>query len=208
MRREWSLWSIALIAAGAAMAVGPFLPFVRASAAFVGDVQRSGLDVLGAKALVVIGLGVAIALLGFSRPSGGSRVWLPAILGAAGLAVGGWYYGQVDAEMRITEVTSEGRAAASVGTGLWVVFAGAGVTVIAAALGLRGVRKEPPSGSGQNAWPLTAVEIILDLSVALEDATATIERLDSAGVHKGRLARYRELRHRVRQTVDRGEPYH
>lgn len=199
------LWGIALIAGGVAMVVGPFLPFIRASAAFVGDVERSGLDVIGPRALVAIGLGIAIVLLGDSRLRGGSHGWLPAILGAAGLAIGGWYYVQVDAEARVTEVTSGGRAAASVGTGLWLVLAGATVAVIAAVLGRRG-RSEALPEPGQ-AWP-TAVDIIADLSGALDEASATIERLDAAGEHKDEVARYRELRDAARLTVDRSDQSH
>jgi hypothetical protein len=117
---------------GVLAALGSFLPWITATAAFVGTISRNGFDG-GGDGIITAALGIVIALLGISllARSGSPRV---ARIGAiACAAVLGW--------VTITDINSvndrirsidSNVATASVGMGLIVVGFAAVVTVIGA----------------------------------------------------------------------------
>jgi hypothetical protein len=116
------------IAGGAMIVVGAFLPWIKASAAFVGTISRSGME--GGDGPIFLAIGFAIAALGLwsiiGRPSAAPFLLILAGLGAGGAAF--LEYSEVN--QRVDSVASE-FAVASVGAGIWSLFAGAAASVIA-----------------------------------------------------------------------------
>ncbi len=127
------VWSGAVILIGGALAaLGSFLPWITATAAFVGTINRNGLDG-GGDGLITIALGIVIILLGVAllARSGNPRT---ARIGAAicGLALGWVAVADINSiNERIRSLNST-LAAASVGMGI-IVIAFAAVLVLVGA---------------------------------------------------------------------------
>lgn len=127
--RDWSGKAFAMVAAGVGLIIAPFLPAISATAALVGSLERSAIDMTSGEALVlcVIGVGVIYgAWLAASRRPGG-RLGLT-IVGLIALAYSIYLYVQIDE--RVREVTSEA-AFASVGMGVYVAIAASIVVILA-----------------------------------------------------------------------------
>ena len=126
-----------LVIAGAVVAiVAAFLPWITATAAFVGSVSRNGLDgdgqitiVLGVAAVVL----AVVALRGHSAPL--AALVIVAGLGALIAVIGVIDY--VDAKNRIGDLTAEERQliAISIGVGLYLTIAAGIAVVVGAVLG-------------------------------------------------------------------------
>jgi hypothetical protein len=126
--RRWTPANLALIGAGVAMIVAPFLPFISATAAFVGSISRSGVEMIGPEVFILVVVGVLIAATGFQRANGtpiGRGLPLIASLAANGLTA--WYFIQVND--RVQSAASD-YAIASIGTGLWLAVAGSVVAFL------------------------------------------------------------------------------
>src|SRR5262245_53875284 len=61
--RQLPVPAVALVIGGVMVAAGAFLPWITVTAAFVGTIERNGLDG-GGDGLIAIGVGAAIAFLG------------------------------------------------------------------------------------------------------------------------------------------------
>ena len=121
---DWTTWTTAI---GAVMVVvGSLLPWVKATAPFVGTIEVAGTDGDG-KITLVLG---AVMALGLIRSAGWRVVATLAAVVAAGIAL----YDISDASDAIDEAerVGEGMVAASVGIGLYVVLAGAVVGFVGA----------------------------------------------------------------------------
>lgn len=123
-----TLGGVLAIVGGALTALGAFLPWVKATAVFVGTITRSGME--GGDGPIFLGAGLVIAALGLwsviGRPSAA-----PVLLVLAGLVVGGFAlvdYNEVS--QRVGDLGSN-LATASVGAGIWSLFAGAAASAIA-----------------------------------------------------------------------------
>jgi len=128
--RHWSPSNVGLIAAGAALVVAPFLPFITATAALVGSLSRNGVELVGVEAFALCLFGALIAATGIQRAGGasvGRALPLVSALAAAGLT--GWYYSQVSE--RVSTAAAD-NVLASVGTGLWLAVGGSIVGVFIA----------------------------------------------------------------------------
>jgi hypothetical protein len=117
-----------MIAAGAALIVAPFLPFITATAAFVGSVTRSGVEMVGVEAFFLCLFGGLLVATGVQR-SGGKPIGraLPVVSALAAAGLTAWYYSQVSE--RVESVTSEA-AVASIGVGLWLAVGGSIVGIL------------------------------------------------------------------------------
>ena len=122
---QWTFANLALVAVGVALVIAPFLPFINATAAFVGSLSRSGVEMTDGEALILSVCGGLIAFTGFQRAMGRavSRL-LPIVAAIVAIALSGYYYNQVSD--RVSAVASD-YALASVGAGLWLAFASAGI---------------------------------------------------------------------------------
>jgi hypothetical protein len=126
--RQWTASSLALVGAGIAMIVAPFLPFISATAALVGSVSRSGIEMVGPEAFILVVVGVLVAATGYQRAGGtqgGRGLPLLASLGASGLTA--YYFIQIND--RVQTATTE-YSIASIGMGLWLAVAGSIVAVV------------------------------------------------------------------------------
>jgi hypothetical protein len=125
---RWTPTNVAIVGAGVGLVAAPFLPFINATAALVGNVSRSGIDMAGVEAFVFVLLGAILAGVGIQR-AGGSKIGrvVPTIasLAAAGLTV--YYFVQINE--RVESVSSE-FAVASIGTGLWLAVAASGLGIL------------------------------------------------------------------------------
>ena len=129
---HWTATSIGLIAAGVGLIVAPFLPFITATAAFVGSLSRTGIEMVGPEAFLLCVMGGLLAAVGVQRASGTAvGRWLPIIASLIAGALTLWYYSQID--QRVQDVTGE-YAIASIGTGLWLAV---GASVVGLLLALR-----------------------------------------------------------------------
>ncbi len=121
--RQWNASNIGLIAAGVALVVAPLLPFVTATAAFVGTLTRSGVELVGLEAFLLSVFGALLIATGVQRAGGkkiGRALPIVASLGAALLT--GWYFSQVSE--RVDRIGSD-VGVASIGVGLWLAVGGA-----------------------------------------------------------------------------------
>jgi hypothetical protein len=129
MNREWLAGRLALVLAGLALVVAPILPFLTATAVFVGTISRSGVDYVGPEAFLLSAAGAVLIYTGWQR-AGGVYVARPlplvASLIAGGLTV--WYYQQISE--RIREVAGTEFGVASIGLGLWLAIGGSIVGVL------------------------------------------------------------------------------
>lgn len=123
-----TLGGVLAIIGGGLIALGAFLPWIKATAPFVGTITRSGME--GGDGPIFLGAGLVIAALGLwsviGRPSSA-----PVLLILAGLVLGGFAlldYNEVSG--RVGGLGSD-LATASVGAGIWSLFAGAAASVVA-----------------------------------------------------------------------------
>jgi len=118
-----------LLAGGALIAIGSFLPWITAST-ILGTLSRSGLDG-GGDGIFTLGAGVIVALLGGLVVSGRpvTRVTRVVLWIVVALFTLIWILDFSDIRDRVDLVTSD-FASGSVGAGMWVMAAGAIVTVI------------------------------------------------------------------------------
>lgn len=122
-----TLGEILAIAGGGLLVVGAFLPWVRAEGPFV-SVGRSGM--VAEDFLIFLGAGVVIAALGLWAGVA-MRSAAPALLIVGGVAAGiAAFLDYRDVARNIEEV-NDGRITYFVGEGIWVLFAGALVSVVA-----------------------------------------------------------------------------
>lgn len=117
----------AIISGAALLLAAPFFPFLSATAALVGSISRSGVEITSGEALVISAVGAVagfVALRSFGRPKGRA----PFLLGLVGLGLSVYYYLQVDE--RVQSIDSE-IGFASIGAGIWMALAGSTLLVIA-----------------------------------------------------------------------------
>lgn len=135
-QRARSPWDLLLIVSGAAMAAGPFLPFVSAASG-LGSVSRSGVDMVGAETFVIVIFGLGIAYLGYARMTGpaptGFIAWAPFAGGVLGLLLSLNYFRQI--QDRVAESTD--LVLISVGVGLWLCLGGSAGAIVGGLLGRR-----------------------------------------------------------------------
>ena len=131
------------IAGGALMFVGSFLPWVTVTTIF-GTLSRSGVDGNG-DGIISAGLGIAAALIGVALLKRVSRplslaLTSPLSLALTGVAIVGGllvYLDVTNIQRRLGDLGTDA-ALASVGIGLWVVGAGAALSLVMGLEGLRG----------------------------------------------------------------------
>lgn len=126
--REWTAANLALVGAGIALIVAPFLPFISATVALAGNISRTGIEMVGPEAFILVVVGVLVAATGFQRASRkpmGRGLPLLASLAASGLTA--YYFIQIND--RVQGVSSDA-GVASIGTGLWLAVAGSVVAVL------------------------------------------------------------------------------
>jgi hypothetical protein len=128
------------IVGGGLAAIGAFLPWVTATAAFVGTVTRSGME--GGDGPIFLGVGILVAALGLwavlDHPTAA-----PILLILAGVAIVGLTVPEyIEVNERVGGLDSD-FATASVGAGIWALFAG-GVATGLAGLILIGQMTPPP----------------------------------------------------------------
>jgi hypothetical protein len=128
-KTPWPTGAWILIASGAALLVGAFLPWLEATTIF-GNITRSGVS-YGPDALVTAGIGTALGVLGILLVTGQTIPrWirmLAIVAAAAALAIVVYDYGRL--ENRANSVVSD-VAQASVGIGLWLSLAGAIIGIV------------------------------------------------------------------------------
>jgi len=125
------------VAGAAAAIIGALLPWVTASAAFVGAISRNGIDGDGR---LTAGLGLIagiVALVSFRAPTGPERANLIAVgvIGVIITAVG--VYDYVHVKNALDGLTAEQRRliVATVGVGLYVTIAGGAAIVVGGIMG-------------------------------------------------------------------------
>jgi hypothetical protein len=136
---------LAVLGGAALLVAAPFFPFITATAALVGSISRNGVELTSGEALVLSGVGVVAALLAL-RKLGQPKGLLPVLLGLLGLGLTVYYYLQVDE--RVQGVDTE-IGFASVGAGLWMAFAGAGLIVLGALIANRRKAKGAKVGAAE-----------------------------------------------------------
>lgn len=125
---------LALIGGALLLIAAPFFPFLSATAAFVGSISRSGVEITSGEALVISAVGVIggfVALKSFGGPKGA----VPLLLGLVGLGLSFYYYLQVDE--RVQGIDSD-VGFASIGAGIWMALVGSGLLIIATLVANRG----------------------------------------------------------------------
>lgn len=118
---------LAIIGGAVLLLAAPFFPFLSATAALVGSISRSGVEITSGEALVISAVGVVagfMALRSFGRHKGRA----PLLLGLVGLGLSIYYYLQIDERVRSID-TEFGFA--SIGAGIWMALAGSVLLVIA-----------------------------------------------------------------------------
>jgi hypothetical protein len=124
---------IAILGGATLLLVAPFFPFISATAAFVGSISRSGVEITSGEALVICAVGVIAGLVAL-RSIGSRKGAGLVLLGLVGLALTVYYYLKVDEV--VGDVTSEA-AFASIGAGMWMAFAGGILVTIGALSSMR-----------------------------------------------------------------------
>jgi hypothetical protein len=131
--RRWTGSIVGLLAAGGALVVAPFLPFITATAALVGTITRSGVELAGAEAFVYCLFGGLLIFTAIQRSAGKSvRKALPIVASLGSAALTWYYYTQV--EERVVTVSASELGVASIGVGLWLAVAG---SVVGFLVGIR-----------------------------------------------------------------------
>jgi hypothetical protein len=125
--------SLVVIAGGALVILGSFLPWISVNSAF-GTIGRSGMDG-GGDGVITLVLGVGIVVIGATRflgmvaPSGAIRFWPPLLAGIIAVALAvieGIYVSD-----RLAGTTSE-YVSGSTGSGIWAIGIGGVLTALAA----------------------------------------------------------------------------
>jgi len=120
-----------VLIAGALAVLGSFLPWITATAAFVGTLSRNGFDG-GGDGIFTAALGIVIALLGIALLARSGRARTARIGAAVCAIVLGWVaatdIGSVNDRLKGLDSAVSG----SVGTGLIVIAFAAALTVIGA----------------------------------------------------------------------------
>ncbi len=135
------------IAGGALMFVGSFLPWVSVTTIF-GTLSRSGVDGNG-DGIISAGLGIAAAAIGVALFKRVSRPLSLALISVAILGAGLVYLDVTNIQRSLGDLGTDA-ALASVGIGLWVVGAGAALSLVMGLEGLRGGKnpfRPAPGGS-------------------------------------------------------------
>jgi hypothetical protein len=130
---------LVLLGAGVLAVVGSFLPWITATAAFVGTLSRNGLDG-GGDGLFTIVLGFVLGLLGIAMLAGSGRTGA-ARVGALLASLGLGYIAIVDigsVNERIAEIDSS--VVASLGMGLYAIALAAAMGIVGALLPGRQVK--------------------------------------------------------------------
>jgi hypothetical protein len=118
---------------GVLVAAGSLLPWITATAPFVGTISRSGVD-MGSDgvALLIGGIAVAVALafVAFSdvAPSVDQGIAVAGLIAGVG---GGWLAWSDKKELESRVAGLAGELAANVGAGVWLVLVGCGLLVFA-----------------------------------------------------------------------------
>ena len=128
--------AITAMLGGLLLCLGSFLPWLTATAPFVGTISRSGMDG-GGDGILTLALGcitILIAVAGFTKPK---RLQLSIVTGVVAGIVAAFAYVQVQDRIASVQATA-GEAAsmivASVGAGIWTVIIGAVLTVVGGVL--------------------------------------------------------------------------
>jgi hypothetical protein len=130
--RHWTGSIVGLLAAGGALIVAPFLPFITATAALVGTLTRSGVELVGAEAFLLCLFGGLLAFTAIQRLNGTAvRRALPIVASLGAGLFTFYYYSQVNE--RVSSVNSD-FGVASIGVGLWLAVAG---SVVGFLVGIR-----------------------------------------------------------------------
>jgi hypothetical protein len=112
-----------LILVGASLtAIAAFLPWIVATAPFVGSISRNGMDG-GGDGIIFLALGLgagACGLIGVVTRKAGRLGLLAGIGGVGGLLLAGFEYSQVSD--RVAAVAGNSFVSAEVGAGIWLLF--------------------------------------------------------------------------------------
>jgi hypothetical protein len=132
-------WFWVAIGAAVAAIVGAFLPWISASAPFVGTITRSGIDGGGDGTITAaIGVGIAAIALTFRHKIGQAGAWIGLLLCSA-IILFVSVRDFSDVNNRIKDIDSQ-YVTASVGAGLYLTIA-AGIAGVVAALMRRSQRQ-------------------------------------------------------------------
>jgi hypothetical protein len=137
-RARWSVGIVAVVVGGAILvAVGAVLPWAEAESTQA-SFAESGLDGIGAVALLVAVVVVLTMLLMTPSPRAAGCV---AALAAVALAVG--IYGALDTSRKADDLLARSPAgvSAGVGVGVWVTIAGAAVVLAGSGIALASTRR-------------------------------------------------------------------
>jgi hypothetical protein len=131
-----------------AVIVGAFLPWVTASAAFVGTITRVGTDGDG-KITLALALAAGIVALVALRQRAAPQVWALAVVGVLAIVIAGiGIYDWNDIRQAVNDLSPEEQRliTASVGSGVYVTVAGAVAMFIGCVLGNADRTRPPVSG--------------------------------------------------------------
>ena len=121
------------VLAGGLIAIGSILPWITATAVFVGSISVGGMEGDGK---ITVALGVLLLILGFVAIGGGKMHPGPLILlGIGAIAVVVANYSNI--QDVVDETRKSGVGVASIGYGFWMVAIGGVVAVVGAALAKR-----------------------------------------------------------------------
>ncbi len=126
---DWG--GVLFLIAGGLVVLGSFLPWISATAAFIGTISRNGID--GGDGVITVGLGILTGLFGVSLLARSGR---PSVARVGALFIGliTLYLALVEigsASARAREITND-YATGQVGAGLYVIALGAILAIIAA----------------------------------------------------------------------------
>lgn len=121
------------VGGGVAMIVGSFLPWITATAPFIGSFTKSGVDG-GGDGMFSVALGAIVAALGLTLLKGTGRFFPKAmgVISAGGLGLLLAIYESNNVRDRIADVTAKSDLiVASVGSGLYLIGAAAVAVIVA-----------------------------------------------------------------------------
>lgn len=118
---------VAIFGGAALLIAAPFFPFLTATAALVGSISRSGVEITNGEGLVLAAVGVIAGFIGF-RNLGKPKGAAPVVVAVLGFALTIYYYIQIDG--RIHDIGTD-FAVASIGAGIWMAFAGSVLVAVA-----------------------------------------------------------------------------
>jgi len=133
VERQTPGWAWLAVLGGGVMAAGTVLPWITATAGFV-SITRTGLEIATLDAVLVLVAGCACVLAGIGAITGAAATGLisrsPILLGLVGVGIGIYDATQVADRVRAVEGSSS-LATASMGSGLYLVFVGGGLAILA-----------------------------------------------------------------------------